>query len=319
MRIVSLVPSATETLVSIGGSSLLIGRSHDCDAPSDIRTLPALTRPRAVSADHVETDRRTREALAIGQPLDELDSDSLRALAPDLILTQDRCGVCSIDAGTLRDAIGAMNPEPAVLSLNPDSVEGMFDAALAIGAAAGLERQAEDAVTAWRERQHRAMDQVTPYVTGPRTAVLEWTDPLFIAGSWVPQLVERAGARHPLLPTTPIPGAGSGAGAHAAHRAAPPSRAVTPEELLEADIDALVVAPCGLDLDGARAAARALAQQPWWAELPAAQTDRVAAVSGTLLSRPGPRLIDAQEWFVGWLNGRANMIDPGFPWSPLEP
>jgi len=309
MRVVSLLPSATETLVSIGGSSLLVGRSHECDEPSDIKNLPAVTFPRARSADHTATDGRTRGRIDAGASPDGLDLDRLRALNPDLILTRDRCGVCSISAGELREALRGWPGRPEVLAVNATSIEGMFDAALTIGSACELDGPARDAVTRWRDRQHTAMDLVTPYVTGPRVAVLEWTDPLRIAGSWVPQLVERAGAVYPLCATTAAAGSGSGAGAHMAHRTAPPSREITPGELLAADLDVVVVAPCGEPLGAAVRALGVLRTAPWWKDLGA----RAAAVSGTLLGRPGPRLIDAQEWFVAWLGDREPPAS--FPWS----
>ncbi len=312
MRVVSLIPSASETLVAIGGSRLLVGRSADCDHPSVIGNLPAVTRPRARADDPADADRATRELIDAGEPVEALDGALLRSLRPDLILLQDRCAVCSTDDAGVRRAIAGLDPLPEILTLNADSVEGMLDAAIAIGEAVGLEHAAEEAVTAWRERLHGALDAVTPYAAGPRVAVLEWTDPLFVGGSWVPQLVERAGAEHPLLPTAPLAGAGAGAGAHAAHRSAPPSRQITPEELAGAGLDAIVIAPCGEDLDTARHAARKLRKQAWWGDL---GVERVAAVSGKLLSRPGPRLVDAQEWLVGWLNDRPEMIPEGFPWA----
>lgn len=311
MRVVSLLPSATETLVAIGGSRLLVGRSADCDHPPVIGNLPAVTRPRARAADPADADRAARDLVNAGEPVEALDADALRALRPDLILLQDRCAVCSTDDASVRRAIEDLAPQPEILTLNPDSVEGMLDAAIAIGEATGLEDAAEEAVTAWRERLHGALDAVTPYAAGPRVAVLEWVDPIYIGGSWVPQLVERAGGEHPLLPTAPLAGAGAGAGAHAAHRSAPPSRQISHEELTGAGLDAIIIAPCGEDLDTARRAAQRLRNEDWWDGL---GVQRLAAVSGTLLSRPGPRLVEAQEWLVGWLNDRPEMIPEGFPW-----
>jgi iron complex transport system substrate-binding protein len=218
--------------------------------------------------------------------------------------------VCSVDPDLVQQALSDAGLAPRLLFLNVESVEGMLDAAIAIGEAAGLEREAETAVTLWRERLHRAMDLVTPYAAGPRAAVLEWTDPLFIGGSWIPQLVERAGAEHPLLPTGPLPKAGAGAGAHGAHRVAPPSKRITAEDLARAGIDALIVAPCGEPVEVAMRQIEMLAENPWWGSIPAVKTGRVYAADGRLLSRPGPRLVDAQEWMVSLLADRPE-ADPG--------
>jgi len=314
MRVVSLIPSATETLVSIAGSQLLVGKSTDCDHPPVIGKVPVVTRPCARAGSHAEADRLTRELVSAGEPVETLDADLLRELKPDLILAQDQCAVCSADDPSLRAAIAKLDPSPRVLTLNAASFEGMLDAAIAIGEAVDLETEAEHAVTRWRERAHTALDAVTPYTAGPRVAVLEWTDPLFVGGHWVPQLVERAGAEHPLLPTVALAGAGAGAGAHAAHRSAPPSRQITPEELISARPEVVVVAPCGEDLAAAAAAAETLRAQPWWPEL---HGPKLAAVDGRLLSRPGPRLVDAQEWLAGWLNDRPELIPDDFPWKEL--
>ena len=314
MRVVSLIPSATETLVSISGSRLLVGKSADCDHPPVIGNVPVVTRPCARAASPAEADQRTRDLVAAGRPVESLDADLLRDLKPDLVLIQDQCAVCSADDPSVRAALASLDPAPRILTLNAASFEGMLDAAIAIGDATGLETEAEDAVTRWRERLHTALDAVTPYTTGPRVAVLEWTDPLFVGGHWVPQLVERAGAEHPLLPTEALAGAGAGAGAHAAHRSAPPSRQISPEELVGARPEAVVVAPCGEDLAAAGRAAETLRGQPWWSEL---ENPKLAAVDGRLLSRPGPRLVDAQEWLVGWLNGRPELIPTDFPWIEL--
>jgi iron complex transport system substrate-binding protein len=186
----------------------------------------------------------------------------------------------------------------------------MLDAAIAIGEATGLERQAEAAVTGWRDRFHRALDLVTPYAAGPRVAALEWTDPVFIAGMWMAQMIERAGGEHPLSPTRALAGAGSGAGAHGAHRVGEPAKQIEGRELVDAGIETLIVAPCGEPMEAALRAIDGLSREPWWEDLPAARSGRVIAADGRLLSRPGPRLVDGQEWLVSVLAERPG-ADPG--------
>src|SRR5262249_52332745 len=143
-----------------------------------------------------------------------LDVGVLEALRPDVILTQDLCQVCSIDLGTVRRAAERMSPRPAIVSLNPATIEGVLDDHLAVGRAVGLERQAEEVVVGLRGRMYAAMDHVNPYTDGPRVAFLEWPDPIFVGGHWTPQLIERAGGQHPLNPTRPVESA-TGAGAAA--------------------------------------------------------------------------------------------------------
>lgn len=316
MRVVSLLPSATETLGAIGGSGLLVGRSHECDFPPEILDRPVLTAAATESASPSAIDEQVGRLLAESQSLYRLDEDLLAQLAPDVILTQDLCSVCSIDLASVRRAAERLDPAPRVVSLNPTTFEGVMDDVVTVGRAVGLEAEAERALVGLRERFFRAADYVTPYVEGPRVAFLEWTDPIYIGGHWTPQLVERSGAKHPLNPTTPLENAGSGAGAQGAHRAAGPSRKVTAEELVASAPEAVIVCPCGVGLEEATRQAEALASAPWWGESPAARTGRVAVVDGNqMFNRPGPRLVDAFEWLVSWINDLPDLAPRGFPWT----
>jgi ABC-type Fe3+-hydroxamate transport system substrate-binding protein len=204
-----------------------------------------------------------------------------------------------------------------VISLNPATIEGVLDDHLAVGAAVGMERDAEACVGRLRERLFRAEEFVTPFVDGPGVAFLEWTDPLFIAGHWTPQLIERAGASHPLNPTAPLEGAGAAAGpVGQSLRVAGKSVAVPHDVLVATRPDVLVVCPCGLSLADAQRETSLLAAHAWWNELPAVRTGRVAVVDGNqMFNRPGPRLVDAFEFLVGYLNDRPELIPVSFPWA----
>lgn len=324
MRVVSLLPSATELLCSIpgpggGGLSMLVGRSHECDYPPAVLDLPALTRARTdPAADPAAIDRAVRDGLAGGHSLYWLDRALLYGLKPDLVLTQDLCRVCSIDLDTVRAIAAELDPKPRILSLNPKGFEDVLDDLLNVGEAVGLASQAVTRLAELRERFYRAADYVNPYLDGPSVAFLEWTDPLYIGGHWTPQLIERAGGRHPLNPTVAAPEAGAAAGPQAASRLAGASVRVPEEVLVASRPEALVICPCGVGLEGTRAMAAALAQKPWWRELPAVRAGRVALVDGNqMFNRPGPRLVDAYAWLVGWLNDRPEVIAPGFPWEPM--
>lgn len=341
MRIVSLLPSATEILCLIGASELIVGRSHECDFPPEVRSRPVLTSARVTAEDPAEIDRQVRELHSTGgaQSLYRLDSGLLAELRPDVIVTQDLCEVCSIDLGTVQAAIAAMagmNPRPRVVSLNPMTFDGVLDDILRVGSELGgaFVARARREVVALRERMHAAGEFVNPFDDGPSVAFLEWTAPIFAGGHWTPQLIERAGGRHPLNPTVPPAeaeggeGVGSGVGPQAASRRAGKSVRVPPQVLAATAPEYVVVAPCGLDLEKTAAAVRGIEGTEWWNSLPAVRKAlggadrarggefaRVALVDGNqMFNRPGPRLVDAYEFLVGFLNGRPELIPAGFPW-----
>jgi len=318
MRILSLLPSVTETLCLIGAAPEIVGRSHECDHPETITDRPALTKANTTFTSSAEVDRVVSEALSRGESLYRLDEARLRALAPDLIVTQDLCDVCSIDLETIRGIAASMDPVPRVVSLNPESFEGVLDDILTLGEATGRVEEAERALFALRDRFFRAADYVNPYTYHPSVLFLEWTDPLFIGGRWTPQLIERAGGEHPLNPTVPMEGAGAGAGAQWSHRLAGKSFRVSHEEIVRSAPEFIIVCPCGLTLDQAMVETGKLSTEDWWNALPAVNAKRVAVVDGNeMFNRPGPRLVDAYEWLVGLLNDLPDLMPEGFPWRWL--
>lgn len=314
-RVVSLLPSATELLAEVGGLNLLVGRSHECDWPPEVGRVPALTGQAIKSTDCASIDREVREQLSTGQSLYTLNEAALAALAPDVIVTQDLCEVCSIDLKTVQRVASRLPGPPVVLSLNPHTVEDILDDVLRVARAVGREAAGVESLVRLRERLFSAGDFVNPFHDGPSVALLEWTDPLFSAGHWTAQLIERAGARHPLNPTVPRPQAGAAAGPQHGERVAGKSGRVTSAELVGSAPEYLVVAPCGLGLDAAMACAHALSEQHWWNSLPAVKNGRVAVVDGNqMFNRPGPRIADAFEFLVGFINERPELIPAGFPW-----
>jgi iron complex transport system substrate-binding protein len=299
MRVVSLLPSATELLVAAGGGDLLVGRSHECDFPAGLDAVPVLTGARTHGGDSAAIDAEVRAALASGESLYTLDEATLAELAPDVILTQDLCEVCSIDLRTVERVAASLPNRPRVVNLDPKSVFDVFDDLLKVGEAIGRADAAERAMVDLRARYWSAIDFVNPYVPGPEVLFLEWCDPPFSGGHWTPALIEAAGARHSL----------NAAGAK--------SRVPTPEEILEAAPERVVICPCGFDLARARAELAKLEATRWWPLLPAVmegRPDAIAIVDGNaMFNRPGPRLVDAFEWLVGWLNGRPELVPAGFP------
>jgi ABC-type Fe3+-hydroxamate transport system substrate-binding protein len=299
MRVVSLLPSATELLVAVGGRAQLVGRSHECDFPADLGEVPMLTRARTHGGASAAIDAEVSAALASGQSLYELDERLLAELAPDVILTQDLCEVCSIDLRSVERVAASLPKPPRIVNLNPKSVFDVFDDLLRVGEACGRADDAERAMVDLRARYWSAIDYVNPYIPGPEVLFLEWCDPPFVGGHWTPSLIEAAGARHSL----------NAGGAK--------SRRVTPEEILAAAPERVVVCPCGFDLARVRAELAALEETRWWPLLPAvldAKPGAIALVDGNqMFNRPGPRLVDAFEWLVAWINDRPELCPTSFP------
>ena len=303
MRVVSLLPSATELLAASVGEDLLprmlVGRSHECDFPAGLERIPVLTKARTHGSASAAIDAEVSAALASGASLYELDEQLLAELAPDVILTQNLCEVCSIDLRTVERVAEALPKRPIVVSLDPKSVFDVFDDVLRVGEACGVADRAERAMVDLRARYWSAVDFVNPYVPGPEVLFLEWCDPPFCGGHWTPALIEAAGARHSLNP----------AGAK--------SRRVTPEEILETAPERVVICPCGFGLDRVREELALLEKTRWWPLLPAvmeAKPGAIALVDGNqMFNRPGPRLVDAFEWLVGWLDGRDKLVPKDFP------
>lgn len=307
MRVVSLLPSATEILCAIdSGRAMLVGRSHECDYPSGLESLPMLTAQRTHAMSSADIDRQVRDLMqsagsgdagaSVSASLYALDAELLRSLTPDVILTQDLCDVCSIDLRTVRAIAAGMSPQPRIVSLNPRTLEDVFDDVLRVGEAVGLHAAAQATVVALRERYWSARDYVNPYIEGPQVGFLEWMDPLFCAGHWTPQLIETAGGRHAL------------------NKTGEKSRRIAPEELLEFMPQRLIICPCGYTIEQSKRELNTLTSQRWWNMLPAVQDGNVVIVDGSaMFNRPGPRLVDAYCWLVAWLNDRPEVLPSGFP------
>ena len=340
MRVVSLLPSATEILDAVGAIDLLVARSHECDSPNSVGALPVLTdqRTRFTSSSAVDEAVRTRvrpqgagsqssasenpsEGSEADRSLYDLDGRLLAELRPDLILTQDLCDVCSVDLRTVERLVAAMpEPRPRILSLNPHSVEDVLDDHLRVGEAVGRPDRARRAVVEFRERLHRAQEFVNEFEQGPVVGFMEWTDPVFIAGHWTVQMIERAGGRHPLNETVAKESSGAAAGLQQGARVAGKSVRVPTEAFAAVQPERLIVCPCGLSLDQIEREYELMLEHAWFRELPAVRSGRVALVDGSqMFNRPGPRLVDAFEWLVGWLQERPELIPDRFPWARPAP
>jgi|SRR5579884_795844 len=286
MRIVSLLPSATEILFGIGAGDDVVGITHECDFPPQAQHLPRLTSsalPAAGSA--AEIDRHVRRSLHAGSSLYHLDADLLEQLAPDLIVTQELCKVCAVSYEIVDRAAKRLSSDPRIISLEPSSLEDVYANIITLGELIGRQRAAAALVESLRQRESAVRSRVGQRPR-PRVLLLEWTDPLMSAGHWTPGLIETAGG---------VPVLGN-AGAN--------SQTIEAQAVYDADPDVIVVAPCGFDLAKAQQAARRLSSLPRWNELRAVASGAVACVDGNAyVNRPGPRLLDTVEIFAQIFHG----------------
>jgi len=285
MRVIALTPAAAEIMNAIGATDLLVGRSHEDGFPSGLAHLPVVSSAIIPSASPAEISAAVDLAIGTSGSLYTLDIDRIRELRPTLLITQDLCSVCSADLSAVQQLCKELTPTPAICSLNPRSIEDVFDTVVEVGQACGYAENAARTMVALRARFCDARDHVNPYVDGPRTAVIEWTDPLHLAGLWTPGMIAAAGG----LPIGP--------------RSGEASHAIDPSILIEAKPERIIVAPCGVGLGNIEPHLDALRATDWWHALPAVQNGHVQVLDGTSsFSRPGPRLIDVFEWLVPWLS-----------------
>ena len=278
-RIVSLLASATEIVYALGLGDRLVGISHECDYPPEALDRPRVSRSRfdPSNLNAAEIDRAVRRAMEEHGSVYAVDADRIAALQPDLVLTQAVCEVCAVPTASAREAVGALEPSPSVQSLDAHDLEGIFQTIEAVGVAAGVAERAADYVSQLRERVAAVRKRVAGR-TRPRVLLLEWLDPAFIAGHWVPEMVEFAG------------------GVNLAGRAAERSAQVAWSDLRGLDPDVLVIAPCGLGLDAtAREADRHGARLREIAPR-AVRSGRAFVVDGSsYFNRSGPRVVDGIE------------------------
>jgi iron complex transport system substrate-binding protein len=273
MRIVSLVPHATELLFALGLEEEVIAVTHECDYPARARALPRVTRdvlPVGLSA--AEIDAAVRARTERGEAIYELDEDALRALQPELIVTQELCPVCAVSYTEVAQLARKLPSQPQVIALDPHTLGEALGDVRTLAQATGRRAEGVDLVA----RAAARVDRVKLAVRArprPRVAALEWLDPVYVAGHWTPQLIELAGGEDVLG----MPGEAS--------------RTVSWEELAAAAPQIVVAMPCGYDAPRAHAEAVAYADR-----LTALGAERVVAVDASAyFSRPGPRLVDGLE------------------------
>lgn len=302
MRIVSLLPSATEIVAALGCADRLVGRSHECDFPLGVERLPALTAPRLkLEGLSGEIDRRVKEVLTQALSVYRVDADRLRALAPDVIVTQSQCEVCAVSLPDVEAATCDWTGRAVeIVSLQAEDLAGVWRDVRRVARTLHLDA-AGDAVVAEAERRVAMIAAMAQGLRRPTVACVEWLEPLMAAGNWMPELVALAGGRNLF----------GEAGKH--------SPWMTWDDLLNADPEVILVLPCGFDLPRNRAEIGVLTGDPRWPRLAAVRAGQVYLTDGNqFFNRPGPRLVESLEILAEILHpGVFAFGHRGQAWEPL--
>lgn len=280
LQIVSFLPSATEIACALGLMDQLVAITHECDYPAEVQGKPVVVR----SALPLETmsQREIDEAVAArmraGRSLYQVDEKLLQELAPDLILTQDLCQVCAPSGTEVSNALNLLPKKPRILWLTPNSLEQIFDNVRELGDATGCTNEAEALIASGRARLENIATVTSELDSRPRVFCMEWLDPIYCSGHWVPEMVRLAGGDDRLA----LEGADS--------------VRISWEEVREWAPEVLIITPCGLNLEQTIEQARMLPTYDGWSDVPAVREGRVYAVdANSYFARPGPRVVDGTE------------------------
>jgi iron complex transport system substrate-binding protein len=279
MRIVSLLPSATEILFALGLEQDVVGVSHECDFPAQVRTKKTVIHSRIPhDASPAEIDRLVREFVSRGESLYAVDAQALQDLAPDLIVTQDLCHVCAASPDDLAAALARFGRRPEVLCLNPQDLGDVWRDILWVGEETSRGPRAEALVKQIGERLGAVESQLASASERPRVGFLEWLQPFYVGGHWVPEMIELAGGED-LFGTKGTP-----------------SFRIALDDLVDAAPEILLIAPCGYRAEQARNEVRTMTFPQDWHAIPAVRNGRVYALeANSYFSRPGPRLVTGIE------------------------
>jgi iron complex transport system substrate-binding protein len=285
-RIVSLIASATEIVDALGQLDYLVGRSHECDYPERVLSLPVCTQPRiAINTDSRDIDRQVKESLRTSISIYHVFEDVVAKLEPTHILTQIQCDVCAVSLRDVEQALARGIPgNPAIVSLQPDSLDQIWEDFRRVARALQIEERGEFVIT---ELERRMTALAPPAAAGPlpRVACIEWMEPLMAAGNWMPELIGMAGGVNLF-------------GENGKH-----SPWLTWEELREADPDVMILAPCGFDLNRTQEELHWMTDRPGWNGLRAVRQGRVYLGDGNrYFNRPGPRVVETLDALVEMLH-----------------
>ncbi len=293
LRIASFLPAATEMVYALGLENHLLGVTHECDTPRQARSKPIVVRPAIdfASLDISQIDKTVSQRAGSGQSLYTLDESLLRSLAPNLILTQDLCQVCAPSGHEATQLLGSLSPRPEVFYLTPHSFEEVLRDMLALGERTGTLVRAQELVQQARAKVEKIAEG-TVKLDPLRVFFMEWVDPVYCGGHWIPQMLRWAGGKDPLA------------------KSGSDSIRVAWKAVLQADPEVLIVSPCGFGAAEAAEQAKALASRPGWEKLAAVRKGQVFAVDGNAyFARPSLRLAQGVELL-------AHLFHPeAFPWT----
>ena len=294
MRICSLLPSATEIVFALGLGDEVVGVTHECDYPPEAKKRRVVVRSAIHPHRHAsgEIDRLVREHLQTKKSIYTIDLAKFQEANPDFILTQDLCDVCALDYNEVVEAARSLARAPKIVALAPANLTDVLRDIESVGAAAGRKREAEALVAGLKRRIGRVRESAAGSDLRPRVACIEWLDPIYNAGHWVPEMVELAGG---------IDGLGE---------KGEPSKQIGWEAVRAFAPEVVILLPCGFDVARSLKEASLLSRLDGWNELPAVKSGRVYAVNGSAyFNRSGPRLVDGLEIL-------AQIIHPEiFPWQ----
>ena len=309
-RIVSFLPSATEIACALGLADSLVGITHECDYPPEVRSKPVVVRNvlPIEQMSQSEIDRAVAERMRQGQSLYQIDEELLRQLEPDLILTQNLCQVCAPSGNEVSQVLKALPRAPEILWLTPQSLSEIFDNVRQLGAATDRAAAAEQLIANCEARLERLSQRLDGVAERPRVFCIEWLDPVFASGHWVPELVKLAG------------------GVDVLGRERGESVRVPWDEIVDAAPEVVVIMPCGFNLQQTM-------KQIWsvfgfqksdaarrFFELPAVRNGRVYVVdANSYFARPGPRVVEGAELLARLINPALFAGEPANPDAPVDP
>jgi len=278
LRILSLLPAATEMVYALGLGKQILGISDDSDYPKEVAKLPRVvtsTLPQGLSSRQI--DDHVRSAAHSGISIFHIDKNMISKLAPNLVISQEICEVCAIGTGEIRKAARILQKNYKLISLEPESVEDILENIRLIGSETKTDKQAETLIARLLVRIDLVKSR-TKNLTKPSVLIIEWVDPLMIAGHWAPEMVEIAGGEHKMVGKQGK------------------SKRVTWEEIQKIDPDILIIAPCGFDISRAQKETKRVTERSGFEKLKAAKKGKVFFVDGNAyIARPGPRIIDGSE------------------------
>lgn len=304
-RIISLIASATEIVCALGFESQMVGRSHECDFPASVKSLPVCTSPKfEVEGLSYEIDERVKAILQEALSVYRVDADLLERLRPTHIITQSQCEVCAVSLKDVEEAVCQFtSSRPVVVSLEPNALADVWSDIRRVAAALNAPERGEELVARLRRRMGAIEEKARTAQSRPTVACVEWIDPLMAAGNWSPELVEMAG------------------GVNLFGEVGKHSPWMNWEALVAADPDVIFISPCGFDIARTMEETHLLTDKPEWRELKAAKEDRVFVADGNqYFNRPGPRLVESLEILAELLHPELfNFGYEGKGWVRLAP